>query len=97
MLRWVRASQGKEVERAAREKGMSKGKHTEAGASMGGAGNFTSCWIAKCIFVDLPADMGINDNPHYDQYYYFYTLFQSGYYMPGCLLGVFIPQLLSNN
>ena len=48
MLRWVRVSRGKEAERAARDKGMSKGKHTEAGDSMGGAGNFIPCWIAKC-------------------------------------------------
>lgn len=47
MLRWIKASQGKEAERAARENRMSKGKHTEAGDSMGGAGNFTPCWIAK--------------------------------------------------
>ena len=32
-------------------------------------------------FADLPAYTCINDNPYYDQYYYFYTLFQSGYYM----------------
>lgn len=48
--------------------------------------------------VDLPADGCVDDNPYtyYDQYYYFHTLFQNGCYMPGNMLGVFIPQLLNN-